>query len=203
MSVKAKIPFSWTRLLALKAAYSVTLKKFATFLNDHVSGAKMRTWIISLFVFIVESFSFISWINQSKHSALICNLKKIFSIASINIISIASIQINFLWCYIQCSSNILVNGRNSSAKFLLPKLTLPDNGWECTFSGNIPTDRKHSDMSCQSCSMLCVSSMLFQCCEFLLSVSLCSLAESTYHVVGSSTYCYLWGTISSHYMWYK
>ena len=24
--------------------------------------------------------------------------------------------------------------------FLLPKLTLPDNGWACTFNGDIPTD---------------------------------------------------------------
>ena len=43
--------------------------------------------------------------------------------------------------------------------FLLPKETLPDNGWTCTFSGDIPADWKHSDMSCWSYSMLRISSI--------------------------------------------
>ena len=74
LSGKAKISFPWTILLALLLeAHYVKLKKFTTFLLDQVSGTTARTWIISQFVFIVESFSFINCINLSKLSAIIGN----------------------------------------------------------------------------------------------------------------------------------
>ena len=46
--------------------------------------------------------------------------------------------------------------------FLLPNFTLPDNGWVCTFSGDIPKDWKHSDISYRYLTDL------VQCCVFPL-----------------------------------
>ena len=135
---KTKTSFFWTRLKALQAVYSITLKKFTAFLIDEVSGAKVRTWIISLFVLIVESRSFVSCINLSEFTSLIRNKstssallvpKLISSGATFNALAIFSWMVEI-----------------AVLSFLVPKLTLSDSGWACTFSGDIQTDLKHSNM---------------------------------------------------------
>ena len=125
-SCKAKIPFSLTRLLALRATYSVILTKFATFLIDQVSGAKVRAWIIYLFVFIVEGFSFISCISLSKFSALICN-KSTSSVVLVSKLISFGVTFNALATF---SSKVEV----AVSSFLLPKICPYDLVQCCIFT---------------------------------------------------------------------